>query len=40
MRNQLKEKNNEVSSIATSDFFLSNQNLDQTWDIFLTAVKG
>ena len=40
MRNQLKEKNNEVSTIGTSDFFLSNQNLDQTWDIFLTAVKG
>ncbi len=39
MRKNLKEKNNDTLGIKTSDFFLTKDNLDQTWDIFLVAHK-
>lgn len=37
MRKQLMEKNKETLDINTSDFFLTKNNLDQTWDIFVMA---
>ncbi|MFY8021139.1 MAG: methyltransferase domain-containing protein [Bacteroidia bacterium] len=39
MRKDLKEQNNQTLQINTSDFYLSTENLDQTWDIFLKAIK-
>jgi ubiquinone/menaquinone biosynthesis C-methylase UbiE len=39
MRKNLKETNNTTLEIETSDFFLTQDNLDQTWDIFLKATK-
>ncbi|MFN4083460.1 MAG: class I SAM-dependent methyltransferase [Bacteroidia bacterium] len=39
MRNKLKEQNNETIKISTKDFFLTNDNLNQTWDIYLVASK-
>lgn len=40
MRNNLKETNNDTLAITTGDFFLSSENLDQTWDVFLIARKA
>lgn len=39
MRKNLKEQNADTLNIATSDFFLTKENLDHTWDIFLVARK-
>jgi ubiquinone/menaquinone biosynthesis C-methylase UbiE len=39
MRKELKETNNTTLEISTSDFFLTKDNLDKTWDIFLRATK-
>lgn len=39
MRKNLKETNSTTLEIETSDFFLTQDNLDQTWDIFLKATK-
>ncbi len=39
MRKNLKETNSTTLEIETSDFFLTQENLDQTWDIFLKATK-
>jgi 2-polyprenyl-3-methyl-5-hydroxy-6-metoxy-1,4-benzoquinol methylase len=39
MRKNLKEQNEATTAITTHDFFLTNSQLDQTWDIFLTARK-
>lgn len=39
MRKNLKETNSTTLEIKTSDFFLTQNDLDQTWDIFLKATK-
>jgi ubiquinone/menaquinone biosynthesis C-methylase UbiE len=39
MRKELKEKNDATLSITTKDFFLTTENLDFTWDIFVVANK-
>ncbi|MFY8109713.1 MAG: class I SAM-dependent methyltransferase [Bacteroidia bacterium] len=39
MRKNLKETNSTTLEIKTSDFFLTQNDLDQTWDIFLKASK-
>jgi hypothetical protein len=39
MRKNLKEQNNDTLAITTQDFFLTQSDLDQTWDIFLVAQK-
>lgn len=39
MRKNLKEQNDATTAITTHDFFLTNSQLDETWDIFLTAKK-
>jgi ubiquinone/menaquinone biosynthesis C-methylase UbiE len=39
MRDKLKEKNDATTDIKTSDFFLQDGNLDNTWDIYLIAHK-
>jgi ubiquinone/menaquinone biosynthesis C-methylase UbiE len=39
MRKNLKETNSTTLEIETNDFFLTQENLDQTWDIFLKATK-
>lgn len=39
MRNSLKEQNNDTLTITTKDFFLTKDNLDATWDIFVVARK-
>ncbi len=39
MRRNLKEQNTETTSIQTSDFFLTQEDLDHTWDICLVARK-
>ncbi len=39
MRKNLKETNSTTLEIETSDFFLTQDNLDQTWDILLKATK-
>lgn len=40
MRSKLKEKVDTTTGITTRDFFLQDQHLDQTWDIYLIAEKG
>lgn len=40
MRNKLKDKVDQTTSISTKDFHLQNQELDQCWDIYLTANKN
>ena len=40
MRNKLKEKVDQTTSISTSDFFLQDNNLDDCWDIYLIAGKN
>lgn len=39
MRKQLMEKNQETLEIDTKDFFITKENLDNTWDIFVVARK-
>jgi 2-polyprenyl-3-methyl-5-hydroxy-6-metoxy-1,4-benzoquinol methylase len=39
MRDQLREKNDATLEIDTKDFFLQNDQLDNTWDIYLVAHK-
>ena len=39
MRKNLKEQNNDTLNITTKDFFLTKDNLDATWDIFVIAKK-
>ncbi len=39
MRKNLKETNNATLEIETKDFFLTQENIDHTWDIFLKAIK-
>lgn len=39
MRKDLKDKNDDTLRITTADFFLSQTELDKTWDIFLVAKK-
>lgn len=39
MRRQLKDKVSTTTDITTKDFFLQDQNLDATWDIYLLAEK-
>lgn len=39
MRKNLKETNADTLKISTSDFYLTDENLDATWDIFLIAHK-
>lgn len=39
MRKNLKEQNTDTLEISTSDFFLTKENLDTTWDIYLVAKK-
>jgi hypothetical protein len=39
MRKNLKEQNTDTLNITTKDFFLSKENLDNTWDIFVIARK-
>ena len=40
MRDQLKDQNQDTLAIGTSDFFLTDQQLEETWDIYLIARKG
>jgi hypothetical protein len=40
MRKDLKEQNNDTLAISTQDFFLTQDNLDATWDIYLIAKKS
>jgi hypothetical protein len=40
MRKDLKEQNDDTLAISTQDFFLTQDNLDATWDIYLIAKKG
>lgn len=40
MRKDLKEVNNDTLNITTKDFFLTEENLDATWDIFVVARKS
>lgn len=39
MRKKLKETNTQTLNITTKDFFLTQENLDFTWDIFVVAHK-
>lgn len=39
MRKNLKTQNIDTIKIETKDFFLTKDNIDQTWDIFLIATK-
>jgi ubiquinone/menaquinone biosynthesis C-methylase UbiE len=39
MRKDLKDQNNDTMSITTKDFFLTEEQLDSTWDIFVIARK-
>jgi len=39
MRKDLKEVNKDTLAIETSDFFLTQESLDSTWDIFLKVTK-
>jgi SAM-dependent methyltransferase len=39
MRKNLKETNNDTLTITSKDFFLTKDNLDKTWDIYLIAHK-
>ncbi len=39
MRKNLKEQQTTTTEITTKDFHLTKDNLDYTWDIFLTAHK-
>jgi ubiquinone/menaquinone biosynthesis C-methylase UbiE len=39
MRKNLKEENSDTLNISTKDFFLTTENLDETWDIFVVARK-
>jgi len=39
MRKNLKETNNDTLKITTQDFYLTKDNLDKTWDIYLVAHK-
>lgn len=39
MRKTLKDQNQDTLEISTADFFLTKENLDSTWDIFLIAYK-
>lgn len=39
MRKDLKKDNNDTLNITTKDFFLTKENLDSTWDIFIVAKK-
>jgi len=39
MRKNLKEQNTDTLQISTSDFSLTDKDLDNTWDIFLVAKK-
>jgi hypothetical protein len=39
MRKNLKEQQTSTTEITTKDFHLTKDNLDYTWDIFLTAHK-
>ena len=39
MRKDLKEQNNDTLNITSKDFFLTNERLDFTWDIFVVAKK-
>jgi hypothetical protein len=39
MRKNLKETNNNTLTITSKDFFLTKDNLDKTWDIYLIAHK-
>jgi hypothetical protein len=39
MRKNLKEQNPETLAITTSDFHLTQERLDFTWDIVLIAKK-
>ncbi len=40
MRKNLKEQNDDTLQISTEDFFLTKNNLDTTWDIYLIAKKN
>jgi hypothetical protein len=40
MRKDLKEKNADTLNIETSDFFLTQDRLDYTWDIVLIGRKN
>jgi len=39
MRKNLKKENAQTLNITTKDFFLTSENLDSTWDIFVVAKK-
>jgi ubiquinone/menaquinone biosynthesis C-methylase UbiE len=39
MRNDLKEKNTDTMAISTKDFFLTEDRIEFTWDIFAIARK-
>ena len=39
MRNKLKDKVEATSGITTADFFLQDNDLDDTWDIYLIVSK-
>lgn len=39
MRKNLKEQNTDTLKITTEDFFLTTEDLDKTWDIFVIARK-
>jgi ubiquinone/menaquinone biosynthesis C-methylase UbiE len=39
MRKNIKEENSDTLNISTKDFFLTTENLDETWDIFVVARK-
>ncbi|MBP6303813.1 MAG: hypothetical protein KBB37_12870, partial [Bacteroidia bacterium] len=39
MRKDLKEQNDSTLEIKTSDFYLTTERLDFTWDIFVVAKK-
>ena len=39
MRKDLKQENNDTLKITTNDFFLTEDRLDFTWDIFVVARK-
>jgi ubiquinone/menaquinone biosynthesis C-methylase UbiE len=40
MRKDLKNKNQDTLAITTKDFFLTEERLDFTWDIFVVARKN
>ncbi len=39
MRKDLKDKNTSTLDVSTNDFFLTKEDLDNTWDIFVIAHK-